>query len=298
MRGPARPSRRRSSRSTSLRKATSSERSPRSTRRALAVFGALSQLRVVRRGSARVPDCAIGASSRISASRRTGKRAASSPSRDPPSAGEKKVTLIRGRFGKRTMSTVPVTVTETIAASGTATASRPSAAASAQHRAARDRALGKDADARPSRTGGSPRRERLGRGPSLDRNLTHSPQDRREAAGCPTGSPSRARGSACAFARPCRSRPGPTASRDCRRSARDRMSAPTPRLDLQPAPPADDRRADRHDEAVGAGDWLGVHRVWTLRGAHHKAPLLGKANGPGAEPGPLNVRSRRASSSR
>ena len=73
----------------------------------------------------RRPGSAIGARARISARIRAESSPGSSDGSACPPAGSKNSTLILGRFGKRTMSTVPAVLTQTSFASGTARARRP-----------------------------------------------------------------------------------------------------------------------------------------------------------------------------
>src|SRR5882757_4892554 len=73
----------------------------------------------------RRPGTANGALARISAIVRRVRLTGLSPGWTGPPSGSKNSTRTRGRFGNRTMSTAPVTATQTTRVSGTANTSRP-----------------------------------------------------------------------------------------------------------------------------------------------------------------------------
>ena len=166
------------------------------------------------------------------------------------------------------MSTVPVTRDADERRLRHLEGEAPDAAAGAQRLAARDRALGEDADAGAGAQAGRSPLEGVGvSGAALDRYLAHP------VRGSGASRPIFHR---LAFAsaricrrcgRRCRSRPGPSGLSWLPTSSvgpeRGMCSRPRPRA----APPAHERRADGHHEPVGAGDGLGggcLHRVWSL----------------------------------
>ena len=158
--------------------------------------------------------------------RRTDTALGSSPSPTGPPAGAKNSTRIRGRFGKRTMSTVPVTVTETSCASGTSSARRPVPLRARRTLPREIVPSGKTPMQPPPRSvsigGLEGLRVALA---ALDRHLAHRVEDRRQARELPERGLRERTDLPPLPPRPCRSRPGPSRSRGCRRAASGRRWA-------------------------------------------------------------------------